>query len=239
MLFSGSSEGKYLCYYCGASCSDEFKSKDYVKKTFTNRDEVKYPGSKYVCKGCVDSMSYNYPLIKFIDGTVRENQRVLLYSWLITKGEKIAATKSHISMLRDVILNPPEPPFSIVLADSGKKQLIFRTPVSLSRENYVLRLEDDLIFVNTNTLRSMIDLAMPVIAAIGKVAIINEIGISQYIKVSEYFGNTEYLESWIVHKNKPIARLAAWLAPNQKEAQNVYPSIKRRIIPSETGGSNR
>jgi hypothetical protein len=239
-LFGGfSDEGDKRCYYCGACCSGNFTAKKYVKPTFTNRDIVKFPSSQFVCKNCVDSMESKYPKIKLADGEERENQRVRQYCWVLTKDEKIAATKAHISFLRDTILNPPEPPFVICLADSGQKQILFRAPVAMDRDVFDVILEDDYISVDREELKQLLDLCKPLVAAIGKVAIISDFTMSTYIKVEEYFGSLDYLEKWEKHKNKPLAKLAAWLSVNQKEAQVEYQNIKRKKIQTKNSRVSR
>lgn len=44
-------DGPEFCFYCGAPCSSEFSVKNYVKKSFNNRDLVCRPASDYVCGG--------------------------------------------------------------------------------------------------------------------------------------------------------------------------------------------
>ena len=36
--------------------------------------------------------------------------------------------KAHLYLLREIVVNPPKPPFSIVLTDSGQKHLVFFVP---------------------------------------------------------------------------------------------------------------
>lgn len=234
---------KFRCYYCGAPCGDEYRTKDYVKDTFTNRDIVKFPGSPYVCTGCVESLGQGPDEILMIDGTVkvRENSRGMqphLYSWILTQDKKLAATKAHISFLRETILNPPEPPFAIILADSGQKQLIFRAPVAMSREVFQVMLEDAVIEVNPEQLLDRLALALPIVAALGKPALLDEITVSSCIQYHKYFGDIDALEKWLEVKNEPLSRLAAWLSKNKEDAQNEYQPIDRGTVPAKIGRTN-
>lgn len=237
MLFSGEikSEGENTCYYCGAICSDEYLSEDYVKDTFTNRDIVKAPASQYVCKGCVLAMGQGDDLMQMIDGTVKErtNDRGMqprMYSWVLTSGKRIAATKAHMKQIRDVLMSPPDPPFAIVLTDSGQKQLIFRAPVALSKNVYPVLLEDEEIIVDKNRLEYLQTLTLPIVAALGKPALLGEIGIASYVRYDEYHGNTDALEEWVSIRDQPICRLAAWISKSKEEAQNeCRPVVSGRV----------
>jgi CRISPR type IV-associated protein Csf1 len=232
------------CYYCGAPCGDEHHTSDYVKDTFTNRDIVKYPGSAYVCTGCVQSMGHGDDKMLMIDGSVkvRENSRGMqprMYSWILTKDKKFAATKAHIALLREAILNPPEPPFAIILADSGQKQLIFRAPVAMSREVFPVMLEDDVIEVSPERLLDRLTLALPIVAALGKPALLGEITMSSCIQFEKYHGNIDALEKWLEVKNEPLSRLAAWLSKNKEDAQNEHQPIERGTVQTEISRTDR
>jgi CRISPR type IV-associated protein Csf1 len=235
-------EGIYHCYYCGAFCTDDHKKSDYVKDTFTNRDIVKFPGSEFVCSGCVESLGRGPDEMVMIDGSVkvRTNERGMqprMYSWVLTEYKKIAATKAHIKELREIILNPPKPPFSIILADSGQKQLIFRAPVAMSRDYFPVMLEDGIIYIKPKELQQRIILASMVCSATGKPALMDCEKISTFIAVEKYYGYTDPLEKWIeVYKNK-LSKLAAWLCPAKKECQDEYPQCG--AIPAEVGRTGR
>lgn len=244
-LFSGISlPGLYRCYYCGASCDDQYRSSTYVKDTFTNRDIVKYPQSLTVCQGCVDSLGLGDDAMNMIDGSirVRENSRGMqprLYSWILTPRRRLAATKAHIALLRDAILEPPEPPFVIILADSGQKQLIFRAPIALDRLVFPVMLEDSVIEVIPDLLTERIAQAVPIVAALGKPALLGDLSFSSWTRVQEYFGSIDLLEKWIDMRSQPLSRLAAWLSPSKEEAQIEYPAIERREVSPRTGGACR
>jgi len=236
VLFVGNKykSGSERCYYCGAYCSDENLTSFYVKETFTNRDIIKFPNSKYVCVGCVESLGNGYDEMKMVDGSIkkRDNERGMqprMYSWIITKGNKLAATKAHIKELRKIILNPPEIPFSIILADSGQKQLIFRCPVNIDKNNFSLLLEDEVIEnIDVNILNTRIEMIKPIVFLFGKLSLLKKFNISHFAKMNEYFDNISIIEKWIEIKNEPISRLAVWLSYSKEELKNEY--IKRGRI---------
>ena len=245
-LFAGERhiDGPYHCYYCGASCDSTHRSETYVKDSFTNRDIVKFPASPYCCVGCVDSLGMGDDSMLMIDGTskVRQNARGMaprMYSWVLSATESIAATKAHIRQLRATMLEPPVPPFAIILADSGQKQLVFRAPIAMDRHDYSLLLEDVPILLNVDELRDRVTLATMLCAAMGKPALLGEIGYNSFFRYEEYFGTTDGLEQWLRIREQPMSRLAAWLAPSKEDAQNEYHPIERGAVPAAVGRDGR
>jgi CRISPR type IV-associated protein Csf1 len=208
--------GNEHCFYCGTECGTGYTTKKYVAKTFTNHDEVLRPMSSYICEGCLKSMSSDYD-ITMINGEERKSQWVRLYSWIITKEKNIASTKSHIPLIREVVLSPPEPPFSIIISDSGKKQLVFRAVVSFDKDNYPLLLEDEKIIVNINELKNYLLLADAVSLMIGKTALLNCDNFSYAMACAKHDNGMENYEKWLDIKNKKLATLAAWLAKPKGE----------------------
>jgi CRISPR type IV-associated protein Csf1 len=224
-LFKNDS-GPQKCYYCGADCGVQNKKSDFVKDTFTNRDIVMFPGSEFVCNGCVESMGRGSDEMEMIDGSIkkRDNEcgmQPRLYSWVLCKNKKMAATKAHLSQLLEAVLNPPEPPFAIVLADSGQKQLIFRAPVGIDKEKYSLLLEDEKIFVDTKELKVILPLVNDMMSIFGKKRIFETESTNAYRMFIEKFGIEQInkLELWNGIKKMPLAKLAVWLTKSTKDKE--------------------
>lgn len=211
------SDQVHRCYYCGATCSDVHTTKFHVQDTFTNRDVVHFPGSAYICPGCVEASGAGPDEMEMLDGTikVRENQRGMqprMYSWIITPAQRWAATKAHIALLRAFIMDPREPPFVVVLADSGQKQLLFRAPVAHDRDRFPVMLEDQVIEVDREELGRALVAADTLAEAIGKPALLAPNSVSQWIACEAHHGTTSPMEAWGEWKNTPTGKLAAWLA---------------------------
>jgi len=216
------------CFYCGNKCNKLFNKKEYVKKTFTNYDIVKYPISNYICDDCVWAFGSDSKII-MIDKEIRSgNPRN--YSWYITNNKKIAYTKKHIKELRELLLNIPEIPFKIVLSDSGQKHLLFRADFNFEKDNYIIQLEEEKILININKLKEYLYLADRLSAAIGKVAILDCEKISYIITIEKYYEDLTDYENWLKIYKKPMAKVAAWLSKNKEEASNEYKSINTRTI---------
>lgn len=205
--------GNEHCFYCGTECAanPDLAVKIKVAKTFTNHDEVKCPSSQYICEGCAESLSSSIDL-ELLDGEKREKQWIRLYSWIITWDKRIAATKTHIPLLRDLVCNPPEPPFAIVLSDAGKKQLIFRAPVALDSTEYPVMLEESTIIVNRASFPKVLEIADYTASMVGKTGLLEPPSFGYYAAVAKYVNGIDVYEKWLEIQNTPIARLAAWLA---------------------------
>ncbi len=219
--------GNNKCFYCGLDCDETYTKKEYVKHTFTNRDIVKYPGSNFVCGCCVDSLR-GLSKTRQIDGTIKTGRggAPRIYSWVLTENKKIAMTKKHLRVLRRICINPPAPPFSIILTDSGKKQLIFRTPVNYDRDNYALFLEDKKINVNKELLKGYLKKAIIVSAAIGKIALKTPDKFINYKNIIELYSSEIPLVEWLGIYASPLGELAAWLCPGKEESNGIIISSR-------------
>lgn len=232
-------DGPNRCYYCGGpACADHAVS-TYVKDTFTNRDIVICPASRYVCSGCAEAIGLGEDQWTMLDGSikVRENDRGMaprMYSWVLTAKERRAATKAHMAQLRDTILNPPDPPFAIILADSGQKQLIFRALVAFDRQFYPLLLEDERIDVAVPILRERLELATTLCAACGKPPLLDAAELQLARGCMDYYGSPDVAEQWLDIRVEPLSRLAAWLCPAKETSQHEYPSPLAGGVPPAT-----
>lgn len=226
------------CFYCGNQCNNDYLIKDYIKSTFTNYDIVKNPNSNYICDECIWAFSSDQQII-LIDGEIKEKQSPRNFSWIIIKDKKIAATKRNIKELREIILNPPKPPFKIVLSDSGQKHLLFRAIWAQSQDNYLIQFEEEQIIINIIGLQKRLILADKLSAAIGKIAIKNPDKISYAITINNYYDDLTDYENWLNIYNQPLSRLAAWLAKNKEDARNEYPAINNRTIPAANSRIDR
>lgn len=229
--------GNENCFYCGINCNEKYTKEEYVKKTFTNRDIVKYPGSDFVCGCCIESMNEYYGT-KQIDGTVKQGRggSPRIYSWILTENKKIAMTKRHMRVLRRICLNPPSPPFSIVLSESGHKQLIFRTPVNYNKDIYSILLEEKEILVDRKKLKQYLDKAIIVSAAIGKIALKTPDYFNNYKNVIEKYGTETPLIEWIKIYSSQLGELAAWLCPGKDDSNAI---IISKGIQTEACGIER
>jgi CRISPR type IV-associated protein Csf1 len=219
--------GKYQCYYCGSSCDDSHKAQ--IKDTFNDRAAVACPKSEFRCAGCEYMMTNGVPMVG------RDKlQKPWTYSWLVTKKTATPMTKSNIAELRSACLQPPEPPFAIVLAMSGQKHMMFRTPVNHKAGFVTLCMEGEQISYDPVVLRDRLALATMIAAACGKPSLSKPLSISSCIALSEYFEDFEpIISQWSSVWSDPVSRLAAFLCPPKEASRNEYRSEKLESGSSE------
>lgn len=212
--------GENRCYYCGLDCDDTYPTAEHVKPTFTNRDAVKFPGSKYVCGCCVASL-ITITTTTLIDGDVKIGRAGAprTYSWVLSGSGNVAFSKKHLDFARSSLLDPPVPPFAIILADSGKKQIIFRSPVNHDRYHYVVQFEEEQIEV-TPGFQSILVLATKISAAVGKKQMLEPNTFNVYRQCIDFFGDETVLTEWIEVYSSPMGRLAAWVCKGKDDARN-------------------
>jgi hypothetical protein len=171
--------------------------------------------------------------ITLIDGEIRRGQKVRGYSWVVTANSALAATKAHLEQLRALCLDPPEPPFAIVLTDSGQTHQLYRGTVNHSREVVTVTLEAEpvtyragqRVFYRPDELAPRLDLCGRLIAATGKPALREPITQRFALAVMERYCDGEaLLNLWTRVREQPLSRLAAWISPAKETCLNVYPS---------------
>jgi len=222
--------GAHSCFYCGAPADESLPTSEFVKGSFTERSLVACPGSQWICKGCELCLRDNAELT-MLNGQKRNVVRAAMrsFSWAINTKAR-AGSKADIPAWRELCVNPPEPPFAIVLSDSGQKHLLYRGFVCLSREDIVVTLEMERIEYRPFDLQTAIDLCSRLIAATGKPALNEPVSPRFAQAVSDYFSEWEtLLQQWEEIYGKPIARLAAWLSPGRDSA-------RERIKPTADNG---
>lgn|GEM_PF-5374072 len=158
-----------------------------------------------------------------IDGAVKafttaRGMAPRMYSWLLTKDRRLGFTKAHISTIREILTDAdklPEPPFSIIISDSGQKQLIFRAPVAWEKDAFSILLEDEAIEVDVDRLKERLDLASTISTKIGKPAL-KGVTFNTYIQAKKE-GVVKEVEQWEKIMMEPLSRLAAWIAPPKEK----------------------
>lgn len=212
--------GSQRCFFCLAPCDESHSSKNHVKKSFTSRDTV--GGGDYVCDGCVAAMNEK-ATITMASGEVREKQKVRCYSWVIADGRAVAATKSHRDWLLRRLLDPPQPPFAIVISDSGQKHLLYRGRVSHSRDPVTVTLEGDPITYSPADLQERLELCKRLAAVLGKPSLSESPKPSSLAKLIEHHGDETLPDRWLSVREQPLTKLAIWFTPAKKECEIEYP----------------
>lgn len=144
------------CYLCGANnATHKLKLKD----TFTAHSLAKCPQSDKLCDRCEYSLNlranyFNPNKGKFSILYARN------WSWLYQdnnliyptfNGEKdglpIVENLPTREMIRGWLINPPEPPFTIAIAESGQKHILFLAQTAYNKEVFPVQFELDTVIV--------------------------------------------------------------------------------------------
>lgn len=143
------------------------------------------------------------------------------FSWVITERQAIAASKAHLDCLRGVCLDPPEPPYAIVLSDAGKKHLLYRGVVNRSRDNVSATLEGERIDYTPGVLRERLEFCIHLASASGKPALAEPITLPFAFAVLERYPahGEDMLELWESIREHPLSRLSQWLCPNRDDCR--------------------
>jgi CRISPR type IV-associated protein Csf1 len=231
--------GNHACFYCGALADESLAVSHHVKDSFTERGIVACPGSNWICKGCELCLREDAELT-MLDGSTRRVAKCAMraFSWLISDTAR-AGSKADITMWRELCLNPPAPPFAIVLSDSGQKHLLYRGVVCWSQTDVSVTLEAARIDYQPASLADAISLCSRLIAATGKPALDEPISARFAQAVSDYYSEWEaLLNQWETIYGQPIARLAAWLSPGRDAARELWkPTADNGLsgFPKKTG----
>ncbi len=148
------------CYLCGTPGNNPLTLKD----SFTAHSIAKCPESKVLCDRC----SWVIPLRCWYLNPNKNAWGKLFsrnWSWLIqgesvlspiikgTRGEgkdelPIVSNLPTRAEIRSWLLNPPEPPFTIVVAESGQKHLVPFAQEAYSKEGFPVLFEMDLVYID-------------------------------------------------------------------------------------------
>ena len=120
------------CVFCGLDTIEGHEAK--LKVTFTAYDLIQ--GGSCICPECWH---------------VYNEQMYRKKAWVVTPSE---FTEVKRDAAKELLLNPPEPPFVIYLTQTWKKQgwLNLINRVQMSQTNYTIGLDYDLVEVNTQKL---------------------------------------------------------------------------------------
>lgn len=123
------------CVMCAAPLTAGSLANPLTKKTFNdafnNRLDLRAMSGGYVCNDCQSLWTKDW--LQRYSKTFATSDNVY----------KFASNDQQAAFL----LNPPEPPFAAIFSTRQQQHMIWRTPVSLSRELYVVRVDGDVLTI--------------------------------------------------------------------------------------------
>lgn len=207
--------GPHRCFYCGASCGGLYDVKEHVKATFTDFAACRCLSSQFICGGCVLSMREKVEM----PGKDKA-QKMRTYSWVITAHQATPYGKDRIAALRQVVMQPPEPPYAIAIATSGQKHVIFKTPICHDPHRVVVCLEGEVIDFTPAAFAERMALVTRIVADTGKPALATAPDLSMAMRLHDARGEAGMhdFDAWKSIWSQPLSRLTVFLAPSKQEA---------------------
>lgn len=148
------------CYLCGAPNATNPLS---LKGTFTSHNAARNPSSKYLCDRC----DWCLPLRAFYWNRTKEKYSAIYarnWSWLLSNetsfpkfGETLTQGKDTLQIVTDLptraqirswLIEPPPPPFTICIAESGQKHILPWAMESTDRDYFPVQFELDTLYIN-------------------------------------------------------------------------------------------
>jgi hypothetical protein len=142
--------------------------------------------------------------------------------------EKTAYRREQLAAVRAIALDPPEPPFALILTIGGRTHQLYRGVVCHSRDECVLTLEGERIYYSPAALADRIDLCKQLIAATGKPRLAESPAAVMVCTLQEHYGGAaaELLDRWEPVWSAALTRLALFLSPVKEDCAREYPRIE-------------
>ncbi len=147
------------CYLCAAPNADKPLA---LKDTFTSHNAARCPDSKYLCDRC----AWCIPLRAFYWNETKGKYSAIYsrnWSWLlngdnsfpkfgdtITEGKDTLQVVTELptrAQMREWLINPPAPPFTICIAESGQKHILPWALEANSRDYFPVQFELDTLHI--------------------------------------------------------------------------------------------
>lgn len=149
-----------LCWLCGGATDGVgWPQKTAFAPTFTNFNLAVVPSSQSVCQACVamaQNETWNLYLAAHPELGLKSGKRMgwRYYSHLFTPNSHESPSRER---WRELLLDPPEPPFIMCMSESGQKQLIFRCQIAHSRDEFPVQVEEDSIVLNRSAFSGVLE----------------------------------------------------------------------------------
>lgn len=160
-----------LCYLCGNPATLPLILKD----TFTAHSSCKVPTSNKMCDRCNSAINGREKILWYWNSEKgkwsrlwgRSLSRLYLGDTLVaptlegerTEGKVTAPVVSNLvtrKQMRDWLLNPPEPPFTIAIAESGQKHILPWAQEGIDRNYFPVQFELDSLWIDRDRFSLML-----------------------------------------------------------------------------------
>lgn len=145
------------CWLCGGVVPPEtgWPLTLGIPSTFTDFSQAKAPWSETACGACVAlAKSEAYELYATRVGRpttfpIKEGAKPKKLNWLSTS--HVFTENNHLqpdrNEWRNILMAPPEPPFVMAMAISGKKHVIFKAAINYSKSRFTIQTDNDRVLI--------------------------------------------------------------------------------------------
>ena len=158
----------HSCYLCGKPAKNPLE----LKNSFTGHSMAKCPDSSFLCDRCYAPINgdekqlwyWNEDKKKWSKLWGRSLTRLYIGDKLKSptiegerEGLRIVANLAKRAEIRVWLINPPSPPFTIAIAESGQKHILPWALESQSREFFPAQFELDTVWVDLRKFRTHLE----------------------------------------------------------------------------------
>lgn len=145
------------CAWCGVNLSndvfDGLVAKYRPTDGFNNHFDLAVKNSKYLCPHCQ---------------ILSDGQKYMLQAKTAVACQQGIFPLSKDVDLQNFFLNPPQPPFIVVYSTAKQSHLYWRTPMSLSRDLFVMRFNNEIAIVRRKKVLSVIEQTYNLLATVNQ-----------------------------------------------------------------------
>lgn len=148
------------CWLCGGEVEPPgWRREDAFPATFTNVNLAAVPTSRTVCQGCAavsrgESWALYASRRPDLGLVTKHPISWRSYGHLVTETDHECPKPAR---WREILVDPPGPPFVIVIPESKQKHLLFRARIACDRDRYPVQLEEDAVLVDRANLTRCFD----------------------------------------------------------------------------------
>jgi hypothetical protein len=154
------------CWLCGGDTHGTgWDMKKAIGGAFTDNNIARATRSNTVCCSCAALTSKDMWVIACEKHhhspyfPVKDDKKPFLSNWMFSS--HVFSTSAWLQpsrqQAREILLNPPAPPFVITLAAVGKKHVIFRAPVNHDRERFFVQFDTETICIDRCLFAAMLE----------------------------------------------------------------------------------
>lgn len=232
------------CWLCGGDTNGKgWQRAIWLPPTFTNHNLAARITSPSICQSCV-AMSSKDTWERYVSAHPEMGLKTghamswRSYSHAFSEAGHECPGRAR---WRELLINPPKPPFVFCISTSGQKHLVFRCRIAGSRELYPVQFEDTKMRVRrTSIVRCLADFEEGLAAGLSRDGLLTgrynskyalKAGLKQWRDIEKRIGRWRRVEPWIL----TLAHRFATSPEKSKEAETCVMDLTPKTSPQQLG----